>query len=178
MWYTTQVNRQNLNEIMDALKKANEDMNILCNITDIITQHFRYHQIYTYANNILAHLRNCLTFMRQVTTHTMVYVDAAMTNILSHHLPLSCLCCAFWLFISCSIAWCMGSHLKSRPRHQRSWLTTSRFILDFVVHSSSKYKTITKEEKDCKGAYAINTCSTKLLNLYMYWNHTDPYKKH
>ena len=34
----------------------------------------------------------------------------------------------------------------------------------FVVDSSAKYKGITKEEKDPKGPYAINTCSTKLLS--------------
>ena len=71
-----------------------------------------------------------------------------------------------------------GSHSKSRPRHQRSSFNTGRFILDFEVHSSAKYNTITKEEKDPQGLYAINTCSTKLLsskwNLYMHWNCTNP----
>ena len=37
-------------------------------------------------------------------------------------------------------------------------------FLMFVVNSSPKYKRITKEEKDPKGQYAINTCSTKLLS--------------
>ena len=68
---------------MDALQKANEYMNILFNITDTLMQHLRYHQIYTYAHTILAYLRDCLTYMRQVATHTMDYVDAVMTNILS-----------------------------------------------------------------------------------------------
>ena len=42
-----QVNRQKLNEVMDALQKVNEDVNIIFNITAILTQHLRYHQIYT-----------------------------------------------------------------------------------------------------------------------------------
>ena len=67
---------------MDALQKANEDMNILFNITDVLMQHLRYHQIYTYAHTILAYLRDCLTYLRQVTTHTMDNVDTVMTNIL------------------------------------------------------------------------------------------------
>ena len=68
---------------MDALQKANKDVNILFNITDILTQHLRYHQIYTYACTILAYLMECLIYMIQVTTHTMDCVDAAMTSILS-----------------------------------------------------------------------------------------------
>ena len=52
-------------------------------------QHLRYHQIYTYAHTILAFLKDCLTYMRQVTTHTLDYVDAAMTHILlAHILPI------------------------------------------------------------------------------------------
>ena len=59
-----------------ALQKANQDINILLNVTDVLTQHHRYHQIYTYAHIIFAYLRDCLTY-------TMDYVDAATTNILS-----------------------------------------------------------------------------------------------
>ena len=61
-----QVNRQKLNEVMDVLM-----------------QHLRYHQIYMYACTISTHLRDCLTYMRQITTHTLDYVDAATTSILS-----------------------------------------------------------------------------------------------
>ena len=75
----------------------------------------------------------------------------------------------------------MGSHLKSWPKNQKSSLNTGRFILDFVVPSSVKYKKITKEKKDPKDPYAINTCSTQLLssklNIHMYWNCTDHYRK-
>ena len=81
--YTTQVNRQKLNEVMDALQKADENMNIILKITDVLTQHLRYHQIYMYAHIILAYPRDCLAYMRKVATHTLDYVDAAMTNILS-----------------------------------------------------------------------------------------------
>ena len=79
-WYAIQVNRQKLNEVMNALQKANEDMNILFNTTDALLQHLRYHQIYTYANTILAYLRS-LSYMSQVTTHTINFVDAVTTNI-------------------------------------------------------------------------------------------------
>ena len=55
---------------MDALQKVNKDVKILFNITDVLTQHLKYHQIYTYACTVLAYLNDCLTCMRQVATHT------------------------------------------------------------------------------------------------------------
>ena len=55
MRYTTQVNRQKINEVIDALQKANQDIDILLNILDVLTQHLRCHQIYTYAHTIFTY---------------------------------------------------------------------------------------------------------------------------
>ena len=68
---------------MDTLQRTNKDMNIVFNITDILAQCLRWHQIYPYALTILAYLRYCPSCMRKVTTDEMDYVDAATTNILS-----------------------------------------------------------------------------------------------
>ena len=81
--YATQVYTQKINEVMYALHKAKQDMNILLNIADVLTQCLRYLQMYTYACSIFGHLRNCLTYMKQVATHTMDYVDTVTSNILS-----------------------------------------------------------------------------------------------
>ena len=87
-WYATKVNWHTLNEVIDALKKANEDVNILFNITDILTQHLRYQQIHNYAHTILAYLRDCLMYIRQVATHIMDYINAAMTkHVVTNILP-------------------------------------------------------------------------------------------
>ena len=72
--YAAQVNRQKLNEIIDALERLNEDLNKLFNITEVLTQHIRYQQIYIYMCTILAYLRDSLTYMRQVAIHMMEYV--------------------------------------------------------------------------------------------------------
>ena len=64
-------------------KDQMEDLNRLFNITEVLTQHIRYQQIYIYLCAILAYLRDSLTYMRQAPIHTMDYVDAATTNILS-----------------------------------------------------------------------------------------------
>ena len=79
----TQVNRQKINEVMDALQKANQNIDILLNVTDVLTQHLRNHQMYICAHTIFSYLRDCLTYMKQVATHTMDYMDTATTNILS-----------------------------------------------------------------------------------------------
>ena len=71
---------------MDSPQKVNEDVNILFNITDILTQCLRYQQIYTYTYNLLSYLRDPLMCMRQVAIQTMDYINAAMTNILSPNL--------------------------------------------------------------------------------------------
>ena len=65
------------------LQRSNEDLNRLFNITEVLTQCIRYQQMYIYMCTILAYLRDSLTYMRQVAIHTMDYVDAATTNILS-----------------------------------------------------------------------------------------------
>ena len=80
--HATKVNRQKISKVMDALQKVNQDINILLNITDVLTQCLRYNQIYTYTCTIFAYLRDFLIYMKQVATLTMDYVDAATTNIL------------------------------------------------------------------------------------------------
>ena len=70
-------------EIMDALQRSNEDLNSLFNIAEALTQSIRYQQMYIYLCTILAYLRDSLTYIRQVAIHTMDYVGAATTNILS-----------------------------------------------------------------------------------------------
>ena len=81
--YEVQVNRQKLNDMMDALQRWNDGLYRLFNNTKILTQCIRYQQMHIYMCDILAYLRDSLTFMRQVAIHKMDYVDEAMTNILS-----------------------------------------------------------------------------------------------
>ena len=90
--YAVQVNRQKINKMIDALQRSNEDLNRLFNITEVWTQCIRYQQMCIYMHTILACLRDCLTYMRQVAIHTMDYVEAATTNILSPYiLPMAAL---------------------------------------------------------------------------------------
>ena len=81
--YMAQVNRQKLNEMIDANQRSNEDLNRLFNITEVLTKCIRYQQMYIYMCTILAYPRDSLTYMKQVAIHLMDYVDAATANILS-----------------------------------------------------------------------------------------------
>ena len=68
---------------MDALQRSNEDLDRLFNITETLMQCIRYQQMYISMCTILAYLRDSLTYMRLIAIHTMDYVDAATTNVVS-----------------------------------------------------------------------------------------------
>ena len=55
--FAAQVNRQKLNEIIDAVQRSNEDLNKLFYITEVLTQCIRYQQMYIYMCTILAYLK-------------------------------------------------------------------------------------------------------------------------
>ena len=86
--YATQVNRQYINLVMDAVERTHQDITTLYNITSSLYTSQNYQQIVLYICSILANLRDSLYYMRQVTMHTMDYIDAATTGILSPHVLL------------------------------------------------------------------------------------------
>ena len=81
--YAAQVDRQKLNETIDALQRSNDDLDRLFNITEVLTQHIRYQQMHIYMHTILAYLRDSLTYIRLIAIHVMDCVDTATTNVLS-----------------------------------------------------------------------------------------------
>ena len=83
--YATQVNRQHINIVINTVGRTHQDVTILYNTTHLLYTSLSYQQIIPYACSILANLRDSLYHMREVTIHTMDYVDAATTGILSPH---------------------------------------------------------------------------------------------
>ena len=67
---------------MDALQKGKPRYEHIIKHHKYLT-HLRYHQIYTYTCTIATYLRDCFTYMKQVATHTMDYVDTTTTKTLS-----------------------------------------------------------------------------------------------
>ena len=83
--YATQVNRQDINAIMEVVERIHNDITSLFNITCLIYTCINYQQILLHVHSILANLRNSLYCMRQIAVHAMDYIDAATTGILSPH---------------------------------------------------------------------------------------------
>ena len=83
--YAAQVNRHSINVLMDRVDK------LLMMSTTYTTwllhwpSSLSYHQLILYIRSVLANLRDSLSYIRMVSTHTMDYIDAAMTGTLSPH---------------------------------------------------------------------------------------------
>ena len=83
--YATQMNRQHINLVMDAVERTHQDVTMLYNITNSLCTSLSYQQIVLNIHSILANFRDSLYYMRQVAMHTMDYIDTATTGILSPH---------------------------------------------------------------------------------------------
>ena len=84
--YASQVNRQHINLVMDAVERTHQDVTMLYNITSSLYTILNYQQIVIHICSILANIRDSLYYMRQVAMHVIDYIDAVTTGILSPHL--------------------------------------------------------------------------------------------
>ena len=84
--HATQVKRQHINMIMDAVERTHQGITMLYNITSSLYTYLKYQQILLHTHSILANLGNLLYYIRQVAMHVMDYKDAATTGIPSPHI--------------------------------------------------------------------------------------------
>ena len=70
---------------MNAVEKMHQDVTTLYNIMHSLYSSLSYQQIVLHIQSILANLWDSLSYMREVAIHTMDYIDAATTGILSPH---------------------------------------------------------------------------------------------
>ena len=82
--YETQVNRQWINIILKELTKSNKDIRALFNITNQLATQVQ--NIVLHLRAMLANLRDCLHFMKQLANHVLEYIDTATTGTLTPHL--------------------------------------------------------------------------------------------
>ena len=85
-WYAAQVNRHSIDVLMNRMDKTSYDVNNLYNLTTSLATSLSYHQLVLYMRSVLANLQDSLFYIRTVSTHTMDYIDAAMTGTLSPHI--------------------------------------------------------------------------------------------
>ena len=83
--YATQVNRQHINVLMDTMEKMHWDVMTLYSIMHPLHSSLHYQQIVPHTQFTLANLWDSLYYMREVALHTMDYIDATTTGILSPH---------------------------------------------------------------------------------------------
>ena len=55
-------------------------------VTTLLATSLNYHQLALYIRSVLANLQDSLSYIRTVSTHTMDYIDAAMTGTLSPYI--------------------------------------------------------------------------------------------
>ena len=67
------------------MENTHQDVTTLYNITHSLYSSLSYQQIILNSQSILANLWDSLYYMREVAIHTMNYIDAATTDILSPH---------------------------------------------------------------------------------------------
>ena len=84
--YETQVNRQRINITLKELTKSNEDIRALFNITNQLATQVQVQNIVLHLRAMLANLRDCLHFMKQLANHVLEYIDTATTGTLTPHL--------------------------------------------------------------------------------------------
>ena len=84
--YETQVNRQWINIILKELTKSNEDIRALFNTTNQLATQVQVQNIILHLRAMLANLRDCLHFMKQLANHVLEYIDTATNGTLTPHL--------------------------------------------------------------------------------------------
>ena len=67
------------------LTKSNEDIRALFNMTNQLATQVQVQNIMLHLRAMLANLRDCLHFMKQLANHVLEYIDTATTGTLTLH---------------------------------------------------------------------------------------------
>ena len=84
--YAAQVNRHNINVIMDKVDDTVQDINNLYNLTTSLATSLSYHQLILHIRSVLANHWDSLSYIRTASMHTMDYANAATTGTLCPHI--------------------------------------------------------------------------------------------
>ena len=83
--YATQVNRHNINNLIDAVHTTSQDINNLYNLTMSLAASINFNQMVVHIISAFTNLQDSLHYLHTVSTYTMDYIDAATSSILSPH---------------------------------------------------------------------------------------------
>ena len=79
------MNRHSINSLIDAIHAATQDIHNLYNITTSLTSSITFNQMILHIRSVFANLQDSMHYLRTLSTHTMDYIDAATSGILSPH---------------------------------------------------------------------------------------------
>ena len=86
MRYATQVNRHSKNILMDKVDATSHDINTLYNLTTSLATSVSFHQLILHLWSVFPNLCDSLNYIQMVSTHTMDYINATTSGILSPHI--------------------------------------------------------------------------------------------
>ena len=83
--YATQVNRHSINNLIDSIHTTSQYINNLYNLTTSLAASINFNQMVLHLRAVFANLWDSLHYLYTVSTHTMDYIDATTSGILSPH---------------------------------------------------------------------------------------------
>ena len=83
--YATQVNRHSINNLIDAIHTATQDINNLYNVTTSPASSITFNQMILHIRSVFANLQDSMHYLHTLSTHTMDSIDATTSGILSPH---------------------------------------------------------------------------------------------
>ena len=83
--YATQVNRHSINSLIDAVHTAVQDIDNLYNVTTALGSSITFNQMILHTRSVFANLQDTIQYLCTISTHTMDYIDAPTSSILSPH---------------------------------------------------------------------------------------------
>ena len=83
--YATQVNRHSINTLMDVVQTTSHNINNLYNLKTSLATSINFNHKILHIRSVFANLRDSLHYIQMVSTHTMEYINAAISGTLSPH---------------------------------------------------------------------------------------------
>ena len=74
-----------INTLMDAVRTTSHDINNLYNLTTSLATSINFNQMILQIRSVFANLHDSLNYIQTVSSHTMEYINAAMSGTLSPH---------------------------------------------------------------------------------------------
>ena len=79
------MNRHSINNLIDAIQTTSQDISNLYNLTTSLAASINFNQMVPHIRSVFANLLDSLHYLHTISTHTMNYIDAATSGILSPH---------------------------------------------------------------------------------------------